>query len=950
MLLGVALDQQLGRLQAQRPAGGRGHGPGVDGKEVAPGGQHVGATARWRTAGPGGHKAPLQATAELQDFLRSAVLQAWPQIVLHALQHLTGMHEIGLQRNAIKRIMLQNLQCQQLQPLARIAGVAPGLGVDLPQQLGERAAPGLLPGGIERVEVAARQQVLRQRPDQAVVGALAVAHGVARQGQQGVALQPAGGRLAKDVQTVADLAFLEFAQVGIGLVQQLLLLGLGAWRRHAQVLVQVVRDDVRQDLLAQQRGPPAIQRDGFVVLVHHALQVARRAIAFGARQRRHQVVHDHRLGAALGLGALARIVDDEGVQVRHGAERQVRPAGLGQGHALAGQPFQVAVLAHVHHGIGLPRGAQPVVEGQVVMRWHQVRVVVAGHGVQVVAARWLDAHKHLAQAQPGHHEAPLAQHGIGVGRAPALQHGLLVDRRQAVKECLVAGQVQALLGRAQLPGIGIVGDALLQQRHQGIAVGGDVLQRIALLLQGLQDVDDRGRRVQPHAIAQAAFLRGVVGQDQRQALVGIGPVAQAAPAPGQLHHEGQALRMGLVLHHVGLGQRAAVRQPLEADGTRDDAAIHLGHGHVHGDVARLQAVGVVQPALLVAAGHDDLQHRDIARQRVVARGFQRRLGERGGVQDQRHLVGRAQLVQQGQAGGVLERQHGQRQGVHALGPQLLAQGVEQLGVARLQVRAVEQHHHHRLAGLPLQRPGLPPVLDRGHIVRRVVDGGGRQRPGGQRRLGAAQEAVPQVAEHLARVGRPSLAQVAPDAAALLDGGRALLQQVHVFRGAAGEHHQRDAVLAADLAHTLRAIRPVAFAAQVVDHDHAGMLQHLVHVQVHRGGLAQVHQVGQANRRQGLALQPRGCGLCLQLFIGIGQQRQRGVGRTQHHHIGRRLAQAGHKGFVVDKATGLDSEQVHQQAPAVRPSNAARIAPSSRSWPMNTRWVWRASSSRQRRSK
>ena len=49
-----------------------------------------------------------------------------------------------------------------------------------------------------------------------------------------------------------------------------------------------------------------------VIFVGQALQIAQRAVAFRAGQRRHQVVDDHRLGAAFGLGALARIVDDKG--------------------------------------------------------------------------------------------------------------------------------------------------------------------------------------------------------------------------------------------------------------------------------------------------------------------------------------------------------------------------------------------------------------------------------------------------------------------------------------------------------------------------------------------------------------------------------------------------------------------------------------------------------------
>src|SRR2546429_6390425 len=37
----------------------------------------------------------------------------------------------------------------------------------------------------------------------------------------------------------------------------------------------------------------------------------------------------------------------------------------------------------------------------------------------------------------------------------------------------------------------------------------------------------------------------------------------------------RSVGLGLVGHHIGLGEGAAVGQALEADGARDDAAIHL---------------------------------------------------------------------------------------------------------------------------------------------------------------------------------------------------------------------------------------------------------------------------------------------------------------------------------------------------------------------------------------
>ena len=55
------------------------------------------------------------------------------------------------------------------------------------------------------------------------------------------------------------------------------------------------------------------------------------------------MIDDDRLCAPFGLRPLARVVDDERVDVRQGAERRLRVALGGEGEGLAGQPFEVPV-------------------------------------------------------------------------------------------------------------------------------------------------------------------------------------------------------------------------------------------------------------------------------------------------------------------------------------------------------------------------------------------------------------------------------------------------------------------------------------------------------------------------------------------------------------------------------------------------------------------------------
>ncbi len=58
---------------------------------------------------------------------------------------------------------------------------------------------------------------------------------------------------------------------------------------------------------------------GFEIFIDQRLQVLEGPVAFGTGQRRGHVVDDDRLRTALGLRALAGIIDDEGVQVRQRA-------------------------------------------------------------------------------------------------------------------------------------------------------------------------------------------------------------------------------------------------------------------------------------------------------------------------------------------------------------------------------------------------------------------------------------------------------------------------------------------------------------------------------------------------------------------------------------------------------------------------------------------------------
>ncbi len=109
---------------------------------------------------------------------------------------------------------------QEFEAFDGVAGAAPEVGG---QGEGGRsgASPGKAKVGGEGVEI--EREVGGERADEGGVFARAVASGGAGEGQCQVAFLRAGGREAEDVETVADLRFLEVAEEGVEAGEVLLL-------------------------------------------------------------------------------------------------------------------------------------------------------------------------------------------------------------------------------------------------------------------------------------------------------------------------------------------------------------------------------------------------------------------------------------------------------------------------------------------------------------------------------------------------------------------------------------------------------------------------------------------------------------------------------------------------------------------------------------------------------
>ncbi|MNQ72029.1 hypothetical protein D3C85_867210 [compost metagenome] len=262
------------------------------------------------------------------------------------------------------------------------------------------------------------------------------------------------------MQAVADLRLLQVAQVSVESRQPDRRVGIAVELFvQLQFTVDVGVTHQLQDVALQLSGAARIEQLRFVIFVGQQFEVAQRAVGFGAGQRWHQVIDDHRLGAPLGLGALARVVDDERIDVRQRPEQSIWPTMFRQPDAFARQPFEVAVLADVDHAVGAIGVAQPEVEGQVAVGRHQVRVVIHRARVDLITPRRLNADEGQAKAQAGDHHPSAATHRVAFRRAPTFEHRCAVGFGQGVEHRQIVIHPQALLARTQVEGLEIVADA-----------------------------------------------------------------------------------------------------------------------------------------------------------------------------------------------------------------------------------------------------------------------------------------------------------------------------------------------------------------------------------------------------------------------------------------------------------------------------------------------------------
>ena len=850
-LVQVLLQQGVAEGLADIPGGGRGQGARVHRVKIAARGQDIDHPPRGRPGRAGRHKTALQPPQQVVNFVgrpQQGRVNILPHIRENAFGAPVGLpQQIGHHRRdavageSLGAELLVGAAAQGFQRLNDIAGVAYGRRVVGIAQRRRRAA-------VDR-----RRRVFQQGivivPQRFGQGAPQAGHGAVVQPRQGAkqAHHLLGGRrLPQGMQAVLDLGILDFAEVAVDFQHKLAkIVGLFV---NPQVAMQLGLLRHFPDLGFQRGQFGRIQGLALVMFVHQLLQPGDVAVGVSGGHRGYQVVNNGGVGAALGLGAFAGVVDDERVEQGNVVQRHFGVAGLRQPHALARQPFQRAVLADVDHRIGPEHIPQPAVVGDIVMGWRQIGVVIDGDGVFAKAARGLQAHEYIAHRHAGNGQPVAGPINLARPIAPRFLQLRPHRRGKAGIPSAVIPPFHMAGGQAQLlisERVGVIAAPLNNPVHQFVAVGGNIVNGVSSVPQGVENADGRGRRVQPDGVADAGVFGGIVAQYDGNALVGVGLPAQngvAGRQPRQVVHP--VGHCHIALHPPG-GEAIAVgrRFLFERHRHGDNAPVKLRESHIHRRVNRPQPQGAVRPFRPAAHTDDALYYRHVQ----PLQQFLRPAGGHGGaaaallvvqvahrqphrIDDAvhpRHPGGVNHIFGEGMAArrpvivlrAVLEAVGENGQDIDLLRFQRRNQVVNERQVAAHPVGAVEQGAHGGASG---DEPG-------GNVFRNPRPGGNLRMvnplPGHRRRRLVAvigtQVGIGQKEKQVAEINHAAAHQVRENGFHFRHRRGAGGDQILVPFLVAGAGNQRYAPGAAQLHQRVKGVPQGALAPQQPQNDHAG---------------------------------------------------------------------------------------------------------------------------------
>ena len=211
VILDEPLDQHGRRFPAELPCGPRRQGAAVHRKKIPPGRQDVKAPAGWRAGRAGRHEPAVQRRHQSVDFRSSATANGRKDVCAHILQNRVGQFARRFGAS------FDYGGCQKFEPLDRIACGSPRIRTDAVENLRFARSPPLGHVAVERIEFIGQTDIKGQRSRQRSVffAVRAPRHSDQRRNQ--VALQGSFRRLSENMQAIPNLAFLDFAQIGVKL-------------------------------------------------------------------------------------------------------------------------------------------------------------------------------------------------------------------------------------------------------------------------------------------------------------------------------------------------------------------------------------------------------------------------------------------------------------------------------------------------------------------------------------------------------------------------------------------------------------------------------------------------------------------------------------------------------------------------------------------------------------
>ena len=105
-------------------------------------------------------------------------------------------------------------------------------------------------------------------------------------------------------------------------------------------------------------------------------------------------------GSPLGLRAFSRVVDDERIEMRQRSKTKPWIIIRAKRNTPARQPFQISMLAEMHHRVRAECFANPEIESEIFRWWRQSGTVINRLGLERITPRRLDPDKDVAEFYP----------------------------------------------------------------------------------------------------------------------------------------------------------------------------------------------------------------------------------------------------------------------------------------------------------------------------------------------------------------------------------------------------------------------------------------------------------------------------------------------------------------------------------------------------------------------